>query len=1115
MSHYDVSKYTDEEIYSILDLNAPSDRELEAKILSMVRKYSNMGTSSGEELAQFFVDIYNRFFEEDDPEAMGEEDGEVIEGMETIPDSMKSGNTQSNPLSVSAEGTLGQTNVGNRVTPSADNVQLTKPLDYAKDKLNPLLKQSIKRIISIDSQYRENKNAISTQFTFNLSEPLKDVVSLSLYSIQLPYAWHTVNSNFGGNFFYLKGNSPGIDNGNHDYKISVPSGNYDPATLVSSINTGIATMAKLYPDVSFGSTRVVYNNGIASSQSGTGKSSIYVDITKIYNEGNYYLEFPNWTSPDVSVDPSTNAIITDRFNSIAGYLGFNDESHGLTSIYSNFIPGYSTSEANNLEFTLTDTNSTFQIIPYVGNSYLEATTTYSPIFISLGTGTSKRRDILSNLDNALKTNSQLDPNFSFCTWVNVTGETQYNYGSSYIEIACKLNRLTSPIVRNLKLAILFPVSSDFIFTSDSSCFRLPNYIRDASQNVICELNDIISDNSILQSNYVVTGTNEIHLICSAPGYSGSSLNHYSIPIPESVAGYALNDYLTAINTSIQSTSPEIYGSNGANTNIYLGTDDYLYMQIYVRKSFTNIHYKIQGDGLFTTKFGFPEEYVILTSSPPGNVFKNPSFVMKSTYFSSNDTIIISPLNNGTNPHGNDGAPPFVIRFDDGATYSSLSALEIYLNNRITSFVDGGGRRPFINSKVEYVAGSGFVFTINVQLNLTQNDYVLKFNSDMTVDGQPINSWYENLDFNTTPYNLSALSNSGGTYSQIRNNELKSTNKITLGGNVPNYFTLKPYSSIDGLQTSNSQYDIRITIPNGEYSIVSLVDAINAQFTSNSVTAGSLIQTIQLRGQLYTKFRLNINKVFTTADYRLVFYDPISFVSCFTGANRNSNQGVSNATWDTTLGWLIGFRKSISYNLGDYTEIQYYNEITDYVYYLTGDSSNICVLNSDTAVNTNLYNYFLISLDDYVQNHLNDGLITITNQETSINHAPAVMVCDPATGQKIARPADYGSPGVYYTDKQLYAFNEQVQSNAVKSKSYSKGPFVQDIFGIIPIKPGSIGSTYVEFGGTLQNQQRIYFGPVNIHRMTIRLLNDRGDLVDLNGANWSFSLICEQLYRNGT
>jgi hypothetical protein len=154
------------------------------------------------------------------------------------------------------------------------------------------------------------------------------------------------------------------------------------------------------------------------------------------------------------------------------------------------------------------------------------------------------------------------------------------------------------------------------------------------------------------------------------------------------------------------------------------------------------------------------------------------------------------------------------------------------------------------------------------------------------------------------------------------------------------------------------------------------------------------------------------------------------------------------------------------------------------------------------------------LDDYVQNHLNDGLVTITSQETSIDPGPYVNVCDPVTGLTVARPADYAVK--QYKAQELYAFNQKVQSQIVKTKSYSSGPFVQDIFGIIPIKTSgmSIGSVYVEFGGSLQNQQRLYFGPVNIHRMTIKLLNDRGNMVDLNNANWSFSFICEQLYKNG-
>jgi hypothetical protein len=161
------------------------------------------------------------------------------------------------------------------------------------------------------------------------------------------------------------------------------------------------------------------------------------------------------------------------------------------------------------------------------------------------------------------------------------------------------------------------------------------------------------------------------------------------------------------------------------------------------------------------------------------------------------------------------------------------------------------------------------------------------------------------------------------------------------------------------------------------------------------------------------------------------------------------------------------------------------------------------------------------LDDYTQNHLNDGLVTITNQETNIDVGSYTYVCDPysvsdGNSKLIAVPSSAASGGyLKMTQNELYAFNQKVLSQQVISKSYSQGPFVKDIFGIIPMKTAGLaaGSVYVEFGGTLQNQERLYFGPVNINRMTIQLINDRGDLVNLNNSNWSFSLVCEQLYRS--
>ena len=76
----------------------------------------------------------------------------------------------------------------------------TKELTYAGGALNPILKQTKKRVISIDSQYRADKRTFPTEFTFDLSEPLKDVVSLKLYSVQIPFTWYTISKTYGSNF---------------------------------------------------------------------------------------------------------------------------------------------------------------------------------------------------------------------------------------------------------------------------------------------------------------------------------------------------------------------------------------------------------------------------------------------------------------------------------------------------------------------------------------------------------------------------------------------------------------------------------------------------------------------------------------------------------------------------------------------------------------------------------------------------------------------------------------------------------------------------------------------------------------------------------------------------
>jgi hypothetical protein len=161
---------------------------------------------------------------------------------------------------------------------------------------------------------------------------------------------------------------------------------------------------------------------------------------------------------------------------------------------------------------------------------------------------------------------------------------------------------------------------------------------------------------------------------------------------------------------------------------------------------------------------------------------------------------------------------------------------------------------------------------------------------------------------------------------------------------------------------------------------------------------------------------------------------------------------------------------------------------------------------------------MVILDDFNPSHLNDGLVTITPVDNNLSLPSyanrAKYICDPVTKQVLNNGVtDVASNNL--TQNQIYSINQIINTQNTPKSYLNQGVYVSDIFGLIPIKTSgySPGQVYVEYGGTLQAQDRIYFGPVNIHRMAISLLNDRGELVDLNGANWSLQFVCEQLYQN--
>jgi len=117
-------------------------------------------------------------------------------------------------------------------------------IPIAQGTTNPILRNTMTRIVNIDSQFRSTafpytfdpaSPTSATSFTVILTEPLTNVTSLKLNSINIPYTWYSVDSAVGNNVMYVDLNT-GV-NGIHT--ITVANGNYTPLELVGAVKRAI------------------------------------------------------------------------------------------------------------------------------------------------------------------------------------------------------------------------------------------------------------------------------------------------------------------------------------------------------------------------------------------------------------------------------------------------------------------------------------------------------------------------------------------------------------------------------------------------------------------------------------------------------------------------------------------------------------------------------------------------------------------------------------------------------------------------------------------------------------------------------------------------------------
>ena len=622
---YNIEKYKDEDLYDMLDMNNPTDRELEAKIVIMINKYSEIEGEDAKKLKNFFEQVYDHFFEEEDNDEnrvieLDEDNIEGFEGMDKKTSSQKDSFSDYKNM-------FGKDEVTDKTEDDSKLLQTT-PLFYGASKLNPLLKETQKRVLQLDSQFRNYDNyPISTDYIINLSEILHNVVSLRLHSVSIPYTWYNVSNVYDANYFKLLGNVDGIK-GVYDLTFNIPAGTYNAVQLMDAINDSIADVARNNTDIEFGTTGVSYNEI-------TSKITFTLDIQQVYNETNYYIYFNYYTSPfdtSTSIDaitgnPQTQSI---RQLSIPGFLGFGnlvipkysnsnfvqsqpltevDNTYSMESIYSLYeycynATGKETPEGDPIEYNSFDPNQMFYLVindssnNVVGNNYFTIQTFDGPnpydasstiietIDVEFGdvSGFYTRATLLEAINRSLANNEFLSSNASLnqidISYNEITDADNYVVTMQRFQLRTLLNRQTTTKKRNAKQIVLFPDEINVynalpsnvkinwpgpIWTGQSSCFMFYD------DNKFWQSNAVPSEIGHLRTKYLLESNPTVTIRCMKdfPVYDNAANNRtVTLPTSEEAGfpdGYKLMDYFGVYSYNISNTDQKIYQFSEINS----------------------------------------------------------------------------------------------------------------------------------------------------------------------------------------------------------------------------------------------------------------------------------------------------------------------------------------------------------------------------------------------------------------------------------------------------------------------------------------------------------------------------------------------------------------------
>ncbi len=299
--------------------------------------------------------------------------------------------------------------------------------------------------------------------------------------------------------------------------------------------------------------------------------------------------------------------------------------------------------------------------------------------------------------------------------------------------------------------------------------------------------------------------------------------------------------------------------------------------------------------------------------------------------------------------------------------------------------------------------------------------------------------------------------------------------------------------------------IKIIIPKGSYHYndtfgtdINLITILNTAINDSSLSNGDLV--FSYKGSNNINIKNNSGKFMTIYWHREESNDVCGYSGQGTRVNYN-------------LGWLLGFRKTLIGLADDGEKIgtaKLNLRGTKYVYISLDEFSNnkapdSCISYENNTATFNMPSYFVKTT---MQPDVFSGKVDETNKCYVEPDSPPGNC-----GKKRRNPDSIDN----LTSAQRYTIENLRNALSVPKKNQYRSPIISNYFAKVQLRFNTTVSPAVQYTTERRveasQEKREYFGPITLRKFHIRLLNERGNEINMNEDNWSFTLLIDQLYNN--